>query len=116
MHSTLDHQHMHELSTPNFFSLEECPFPELFKDSFYVWEALSKLSAFFQKQQLGKIEVDIPSSVHLIQPELISIGKGTVVEPGALIRGPCIIGKDCEVRHGAYIRGFVITGNGCIIG
>jgi NDP-sugar pyrophosphorylase family protein len=46
----------------------------------------------------------------------IEIGEGTVVEPGALIRGPVIIGRDTEVRHGAYIRGNVIIGNKCVVG
>jgi NDP-sugar pyrophosphorylase family protein len=35
----------------------------------------------------------------------IAIGEGTVVEPGALIKGPVIIGKNTEIRQGAYIRG-----------
>lgn len=48
--------------------------------------------------------------------DMIYIGKGTVVEPGALIKGPAIIGDDSEVRQGAYIRGDVIAGCGCVIG
>ncbi|MDI6704020.1 MAG: glucose-1-phosphate thymidylyltransferase [bacterium] len=46
----------------------------------------------------------------------ISIGKGTVVEPGALIKGPTIIGENTEVRQGAYIRGDVIVGDRCVVG
>jgi NDP-sugar pyrophosphorylase family protein len=107
---------MHELSTVSFFSLEGYPFSELFKNCFYVWEALGHLNSYLHNQKLGKIEVDVPSSVHLINPELISIGKGTVIEPGAFIRGPCIIGENCEIRHGAYLRGYVIAGNHCVIG
>ena len=57
-----------------------------------------------------------PSRSFLINPELISIGKGTVIEPGAYIKGPCIIGENCTVRHGAYIRGDFIAGNNCVIG
>ncbi|MBU2599920.1 glucose-1-phosphate thymidylyltransferase [bacterium] len=48
--------------------------------------------------------------------ENISIGKGTVIEPGAYIKGPTIIGDNCEIRQGAYIRGNVIIGNRCVIG
>ena len=40
----------------------------------------------------------------------IYIGANTVIEPGAGIKGPCIIGPDCEIRQGAYLRGNVITG------
>jgi bifunctional N-acetylglucosamine-1-phosphate-uridyltransferase/glucosamine-1-phosphate-acetyltransferase GlmU-like protein len=46
----------------------------------------------------------------------IYIGKGTVVEPGALIKGPTIIGNNTEVRQGAYIRGNCIIGDGCVVG
>lgn len=46
----------------------------------------------------------------------ISIGQGTVIEPGALIKGPTIIGKNTEVRQGAYIRGGCIIGDRCIVG
>lgn len=46
----------------------------------------------------------------------ISIGNGTVVEPGALIKGPAIIGANTEIRQGAYIRGNVIVGDGCVVG
>ncbi len=46
----------------------------------------------------------------------IFIGRGTVVEPGALIKGPAIIGEYTEVRQGAYIRGDVIIGDKCVVG
>jgi len=46
----------------------------------------------------------------------IAIGAGTVVEPGAFIKGPVIIGKNTEIRQGAYIRGDCIIGNGCVVG
>lgn len=46
----------------------------------------------------------------------IFLGPGCVVEPGALIKGPCIIGSHTEVRQGAYIRGNCIIGDRCIVG
>jgi acetyltransferase-like isoleucine patch superfamily enzyme len=46
----------------------------------------------------------------------IHIGKGTVVEPGALIKGPTIIGDHTEVRQGAYLRGSCLIGNRCVVG
>lgn len=41
----------------------------------------------------------------------IYIGEGTVVEPGAGIKGATIIGARNEIRQGAYFRGNVIIGN-----
>lgn len=46
----------------------------------------------------------------------IYIGEGSVVEPGALIKGPTIIGRNTEVRQGAYIRGLCLLGDRCIVG
>ena len=46
----------------------------------------------------------------------IYIGEGTVVEPGALIKGPSIIGNHTEVRQGAYVRGNCIIGDRCVVG
>lgn len=46
----------------------------------------------------------------------IILGPGTIVEPGAFIRGPAMIGSDTEIRQGAYIRGDCLVGNGCVVG
>jgi UDP-N-acetylglucosamine diphosphorylase / glucose-1-phosphate thymidylyltransferase / UDP-N-acetylgalactosamine diphosphorylase / glucosamine-1-phosphate N-acetyltransferase / galactosamine-1-phosphate N-acetyltransferase len=46
----------------------------------------------------------------------IFIGKGTQLEPSAIIKGPTIIGENCDIRQGAYIRGNALIGNHCTIG
>jgi NDP-sugar pyrophosphorylase family protein len=46
----------------------------------------------------------------------IQIGKGVVIEPGALIKGPTRIGDMTEVRHGAYLRGSCLIGRACVVG
>lgn len=51
-----------------------------------------------------------------LMDDRISIGSGTVIEPGALIKGPSIIGDNTEVRQGAYLRGECLVGNGCVAG
>jgi NDP-sugar pyrophosphorylase family protein len=107
---------MQELSTHQYFSLEGFSHREIFENTTYVWDPLHHLAAYLEKQELGKIEVEVPSTAYLINPELISIGAGTTIEPGAYIQGPAIIGPKNTIRHGAYIRGCVITGEGCTIG
>lgn len=107
---------MQELSTNQFFSLESYFHRELFEETRFVWDALHRLVSYLEEQELGKIEVKVPSTAHLINPDLISIGEGTVIEPGAYIEGPVIIGPYNQIRHGAYIRGNVITGERCVIG
>ena len=42
----------------------------------------------------------------------IYIGAGTMVEPGAGIKGPCIVGAKNDLRQGTYFRGDVVTGDG----
>lgn len=99
-----------------FFNLDAFEHRELFVLDQYVWEALKRLKKYIDSKSLGKIECDLPDSVHLVNPELISIGEGSTIEPGIYIEGPCIIGKNCEIRHSAYLRPYVLTGNGCVIG
>lgn len=107
---------MQELSTNQFFSLGSWHHPELFEKTAFVWEALHRLAPYLERQKLGKIEVKVPSTAYLVNPELISIGAGTVIEPGAYIQGPVIIGPDNHIRHSAYVRGYVVTGKNCVIG
>lgn len=107
---------MNNLSPEYFFDLSQFRHADLFIGCNYVWEALSRIKTYLQKLPLGKIEVEVPPGIFLANPELISIGKGTVIEPGVYIKGPCFIGENCSVRHGAYIRGDFIAGNGCVIG
>lgn len=107
---------MNHLSPEYFFDFSNYAHAKLFKGCTYVWEALSRIKNHLQKTPLGHIEVDVPQGAYLINPELISIGKGTVLEPGIYIKGPCIIGENCIVRQGAYIRGDFIAGHGCVIG
>ena len=77
-------------------------------------------SSDWENAKIGKsllvtqwIEIKTPV---LIKPLGILIGKGTVLEPSAILKGAMIIGDDCEIRQGAYLRGNVIVGNRCVIG
>ena len=107
---------MHFLTTNLFFTLDSYAYTTLWRKEEPVWSALHRLKDFFITQKLGNIEIAVPSTVCLIHPEQISIGIGTVIEPGTLIQGPCIIGKNCHIAQGAYIRKYVVLGNGCSIG
>jgi UDP-N-acetylglucosamine diphosphorylase / glucose-1-phosphate thymidylyltransferase / UDP-N-acetylgalactosamine diphosphorylase / glucosamine-1-phosphate N-acetyltransferase / galactosamine-1-phosphate N-acetyltransferase len=106
---------MFSLSPKAFFDLVDSPYAPLFSVQ-YVWEALRLLKEFFTTQRLGVLEGVISNQAYLVHPEQISIGKGSVVEPGAYIQGPCIIGKNCQVRKGAYLRGHVLAADGCVMG
>jgi bifunctional UDP-N-acetylglucosamine pyrophosphorylase / glucosamine-1-phosphate N-acetyltransferase len=106
----------HCLQGKAFFELAQFAHKDLFEESAFVWRALENLKSYLEQSCLGKISTFIPQGCILIHPELISIGEGTEIEPGTLIKGPCIIGKNCQIRFGAYLRGNVILGDRCIVG
>ncbi|MEI8366551.1 MAG: UDP-N-acetylglucosamine diphosphorylase [Parachlamydiaceae bacterium] len=107
---------MKELTAPHLFDLSTFRHATIFQGLNYVWEVLAEIETFLNKQKLGTIEGQVLPGAFLVDPHLISIGQGTIVEPGAYIKGPCLIGKNCSIRHGAYIRGNLITGDNCVIG
>ncbi len=108
---------MKELFTPeHFFNLNEYAHKKLFSELEPVWKVLDRISDYLQRETLGIHQGNVSKQAYLINSDQISIGIGTVVEPGAYIKGPCIIGNYCTIRHGAYLRGNVITGDHCVIG
>jgi len=98
----------------NFFDLKQCSFPELFDGDEHVWDVLKRLSDFI-KQHLKPTRLCTTIGAPYIADDVF-IGKGTVVEHGAMIKGPAIIGENCQIRSSAYIRGDVIVGNDCVLG
>lgn len=107
---------MEKLKPTYFFDLSHYKHKELFEKCTCVWEALPKIQEYLKRSSLGQIDCFVPQGTFLVDADQISIGKGTVIEPGAYIKGPCIIGENCTIRHGAYIRGDFIAGDGCVIG
>ena len=97
-----------------FLDLSQTEHQILFEDVEHVWQALPKIAAYLQFRMkpaiLGKL-VGKPFISNAVY-----IGKGTVVEQGAMIKGPAWIGENCEIRNGAYIRENVILGDGVIAG
>jgi NDP-sugar pyrophosphorylase family protein len=97
-----------------FLDLSQTEHRILFEDVEHVWQALPKIAAYLQFRLkpaiLGKLigKPFISNAVY--------IGKGTVVEQGAMIKGPAWIGENCEIRSGAYIRENVILGDGVVAG
>ena len=73
-----------------------------------------KLKVFHDGQELEGACVVYEGAV--LFDNAIELGEGSVVEPGALIKGPTIIGKNTEVRQGAYVRGTCLIGNRCVVG
>ncbi|MCC6355443.1 MAG: UDP-N-acetylglucosamine diphosphorylase, partial [Verrucomicrobiae bacterium] len=87
---------------------------ELFAEVEFVWDALKKIGAYLE----GHLEPANRGRVmgHAFVGERVYIGDGTIVEPGAVIKGPAWIGRNCQVRSGAYIRENVILGDWVVAG
>lgn len=73
-----------------------------------------RVEARFHGELLPGAAIIMPGA-HLFDDRVI-LGEGTIVEPGALIKGPLIVGRDTEIRQGAYIRGDCLVGSGCVVG
>jgi len=99
----------------DFLDLAQFPFPELFHRCERAWDALKRLGEFARQHMrpghAGAIIVGTPFIAEDVQ-----IGAGTVIEHGAVIKGPAIIGENCEIRSSAYVRGNVIVGDNCVLG
>jgi NDP-sugar pyrophosphorylase family protein len=102
------------------------PLPELFLslpdeltgsfDAEAPWELLGEaLAAALEGLPSEAIEGLVSPDANLAGDRIV-IGKGTRVQPGAMIEGPVRIGRDSLVRPGAYIRGGCWIGDGCVVG
>ena len=100
----------------HFFDLKDFFHADLFAPEKPVWETLRNLKPYLDKYELGQIDCEVPNGVVLVNPGKISIGRGTILEAGSFIEGPCIIGNHCHIRHGAYLRPYLVTGNHCTLG
>ncbi len=45
-----------------------------------------------------------------------TIGRGVLIESGAMLKEPLIIGDNTEIRQGAYMRGYCLVGRRCVVG
>jgi len=101
-------------SPADYLDLSRTDHRALFENIANVWEALSQIPTYLQFR--------LKPGIHgrLIGKPFVSaavyIGRGTIIEQGAMIKGPAWIGENCEIRNGAYIRENVIVGNGCVLG
>ncbi len=109
------------LRPDDLFDLNEYEYRGVFDGCEFVWQSIHRIGAFVL-EYITELDGDttifgeVRPGAHIDDRNIVVIGDGTVIEPGAYIQGPAIIGNDCQIRHGAYIRGDVIIGDGCIVG
>jgi UDP-N-acetylglucosamine diphosphorylase / glucose-1-phosphate thymidylyltransferase / UDP-N-acetylgalactosamine diphosphorylase / glucosamine-1-phosphate N-acetyltransferase / galactosamine-1-phosphate N-acetyltransferase len=96
------------------FDLSQTEHASIFEGCEYAWDALKRIQDFLSTQLHPGLQNRCDGVAFI--GEKVSIGTDTVVEDGAMIKGPAIIGKNCQIRHNAYVRENVIIGDDCVVG
>src|ERR1039458_4377951 len=81
----------------DLFDLSQTEHAEIFSGCQYAWEALPKIAAFLESRLRPALHNRCEGRAFI--GEKVFIGQGTVVEDGAMIKGPAIIGQGCQIRH-----------------
>src|SRR5437773_4017822 len=98
----------------DLFDLSQTEHAALFDDCEYAWDALKKINDYLKANVRPALKNRCERTAYI--GEQVFIGQGTVVEDGAMIKGPAIIGCNCQIRHNAYLREDVIVGDNCVVG
>jgi NDP-sugar pyrophosphorylase family protein len=98
----------------DYFDLRQTDHAGIFHGVTQAWEILPKLVHYLEDHLVPANFGKVIGSPEI--GEKVFIGEGTVIEPGAYIKGPAWIGANCQIRHGAYIRENVIIGAGSVVG
>ena len=94
----------------NLFNQAHSIAPNIFDGITYAWEVLPRIKDFIKE-----LADHLPGDFERLA-ENVWVGKGTEIDPSALIKGPAIIGYGCAIRHAAFIRENVIIGNEVTVG
>jgi NDP-sugar pyrophosphorylase family protein len=98
----------------DLFDLTQTEHASLFDGCEFAWDALKRLKDYLASCLRPGLHNRCEGVAYIAKD--VYIGEGTVVEDGAMIKGPAIIGRNCQIRHNAYFRGDVIVGDGCVVG
>jgi NDP-sugar pyrophosphorylase family protein len=98
----------------DLFDLSQTEHAAIFDGCEYAWEALSRIADYIQANLKPGLRNQCKGVAWV--GDCVSIGEGTVLEDGVMIKGPAIIGRNCQIRHNAYLRENVIIGDHCVVG
>jgi NDP-sugar pyrophosphorylase family protein len=97
-----------------FVALEHTAHSKLFENQRFVWEALKQIASYLQFRLKPAILGQLMGKPFI--SNTVFVGAGTIVEQGAVLKGPAWIGENCHVRSGCYVRENVIVGDGVVMG
>ena len=101
-------------SPAEFLSLEHTAHSKLFENQKYVWDALKQISSYLQFRLKPAVLGELLGRPFISKH--VFVGAGTIVEQGAVLKGPAWIGENCHIRSGCYVRENVIVGDGVVMG
>lgn len=101
-------------SPADYLDLEQTDHPKLFENQKYVWDALRQIASYLQFRLKPAVLGELIGKPYISNQ--VFVGAGTIVEQGAVLKGPAWIGENCHVRSGCYIRENVIVGDGAVLG
>ena len=101
-------------SPEEFLDLSHTAHPKLFENQGYVWDALKQIASYLQFRLKPEVLGDLMGKPFI--SDAVFVGRGTVIEAGAVLKGPAWIGENCEIRSGCYVRENVIAGDGVVMG
>ncbi len=97
-----------------FIALEHTAHSKLFENQRFVWDALTQIASYLQFRLKPAVLGQLIGKPFISNN--VFIGAGTVVEQGAVLKGPAWIGENCQVRSGCYVRENVVVGDGVVLG
>jgi len=97
-----------------FVTLAHTAHSKLFENQRFVWEALKQIASYLQFRLKPAVLGQLMGKPFI--SNTVFVGAGTIVEQGAVLKGPAWIGENCHVRSGCYIRENVIAGDGVVMG
>src|SRR5579885_1181837 len=98
----------------DFLDLDHTDHRALFENTENVWDALKQIASYLQFRLKPAMNGKLIGRPFV--SNAVFVGRGTVIEQGAMLKGPAWIGEGCEIRNGCYIRENVVVGNGCVLG
>ncbi|MEY2440413.1 MAG: UDP-N-acetylglucosamine diphosphorylase / glucose-phosphate thymidylyltransferase [Verrucomicrobiota bacterium] len=98
----------------DFLTLEHSAHAKLFENQKYVWDALKQIASYLQFRLKPGVMGELVGKPFVTNQ--VFVGAGTIVEQGAVLKGPAWIGQHCHIRSGCYVRENVIVGDGVVMG
>lgn len=98
----------------SFLNLKATEHQKLFENQRYVWDALKQIASYLQFRLKPAVLGELVGKPFISNN--VFVGAGTIIEQGAMLKGPAWIGENCHIRSGCYVRENVIVGDGVVMG